>query len=124
MVDALDGQPGIYSARFSGPNATDVSNNDKLLRLLAGRAEAERGAHFQCAVVLMRHANDPSPLVCQASWQGRILTQAQGSHGFGYDPLFFVPEQNCSAAQLPAQLKNQISHRGQAMAKLVNELIG
>ena len=121
-VDALDGQPGIYSARFAGPNASDQDNNDKLLTLLADIPEQQRSARFQCLLVYLRHANDPTPLICQGSWEGRILDQACGSNGFGYDPLFFVPETQCSSAQLPPEQKNRISHRGKAMALLLKHL--
>ena len=118
-VDALMGKPGIYSARFSGPEATDASNNSKLLRLLREKPDSRRSARFQCVIALMRHAEDPSPVICQGTWEGCILEQARGSGGFGYDPLFWVEAHNCSAAELPAELKNRISHRGQAMASLL-----
>lgn len=121
-VDALNGQPGIYSARYAGPGATDADNNTKLLDALSGLPEAERTARFQCVVVLMRHAEDPTPLICQGSWEGRILEQPSGTNGFGYDPLFFVPERGCSSAELDKADKNQISHRGQAMAQLITRL--
>lgn len=121
-VDALQGQPGIYSARFSGEGATDSSNNDKLLKALADVPEAERTARFQCVLVFMRHANDPTPLICQGTWEGSILFSPQGDNGFGYDPLFWVPEQRCSSAQLSAEVKNQISHRGKAIQKLLAAL--
>ena len=123
-VDALKGQPGIYSARYSGDNATDANNNAKLLAALKDIPEAERTARFQCVLVYMRHAEDPTPLVCQGSWEGRILLQAQGENGFGYDPLFFVPEHNCSSAELSPEQKNRISHRGIAMQKLLSALQG
>lgn len=119
-VDALQGRPGIYSARFAGDNATDADNNQRLLTLLDGLPEQQRQARFQCLLVFMRHHEDPTPQIFQGSWQGRILTAPQGDNGFGYDPLFFVPEQNCSSAQLTAELKNKISHRGQAMQQLLN----
>lgn len=121
-VDALRGEPGIYSARFAGPNASDSDNNTKLLQLLQGTPDELRTARYQCVLVLMRHASDPTPLVCQAAWEGRILHQPAGKGGFGYDPLFFVAEHNCSAAQLPKQEKNAISHRGRAMQQLLREL--
>jgi XTP/dITP diphosphohydrolase len=123
-VDALQGAPGIYSARFAGATGgdADAANNRKLLELLHAVPEAERSARFQCVLVFMRHARDPAPLICQGSWEGRILASARGAHGFGYDPLFFVPTQSMSAAELPAQLKNHISHRGQAMAQLLTPL--
>lgn len=119
-VDALNGKPGIYSARFSGDDATDASNNQLLLNSLSNTPEKERTARFQCLLVYMRHAEDPTPLICQGSWEGRILFEAQGDNGFGYDPLFFVPSHNCSSAELAAELKNNISHRGLAMRQLLN----
>lgn len=117
-VDALQGAPGIYSARYSG--AGDQANNDKLLRELAGVAEEQRSARFQCVLVYMRHASDPTPQVFQGSWEGRIMTTPAGAGGFGYDPLFFVPSEGCSAAELDKERKNQISHRGQAIAQLLS----
>ena len=122
-VDALQGAPGIYSARFAGATTdADAANNRKLLEALHEVPADARSARFQCVLVFMRHARDPAPLICQGTWQGTILADARGTQGFGYDPLFFVPAQNASAAELPAELKNRISHRGQAMAKLLKEL--
>ena len=121
-VDALDGAPGIYSARFAGPGATDADNNSKLLADMAEVPEAERTARFQCIMVYMRHANDPTPIICQGTWEGRILLQPQGENGFGYDPLFFVPEKNCSAAELSGEVKNSMSHRGLALLALIDKL--
>ena len=121
-VDALNGAPGIYSARFSGPGATDSENNLELLAELAAVAPEERGARFCCALVYLRHWQDPNPIICQASWEGRILQEEAGDNGFGYDPLFFVPQQGCSSAQLPPELKNRISHRGLAMQQLLAAL--
>jgi XTP/dITP diphosphohydrolase len=123
VVDALDGKPGIYSARYSGAGATDTSNNDKLLHDLAGVPDAQRSAHFHCIIALLRYADDPTPIICQGSWEGRILSQPQGQQGFGYDPLFFVDAYDCSAAQLEASVKNRISHRARAMASLVEILL-
>jgi XTP/dITP diphosphohydrolase len=119
-VDALHGAPGIYSARYAGDNASDQKNLDKLLQDLIDVPDEQRSARFQCLLVYMRHATDPTPLVCQGTWEGRILQQAAGENGFGYDPVFYVPAHNCSSAQLPAQEKNRISHRGQALQKLLN----
>jgi len=119
-VDYLRGAPGIYSARYSG--AGDAANNAKLLAALAEVPREQRGARFQCALVYMRHALDPMPLVCQASWEGYILDVPQGQNGFGYDPLFYVPEYQCSSAELPAELKNRISHRARASAALLEAL--
>ena len=121
-VDALQGAPGIYSARYAGVGASDDDNLNKLLDALQGVPEAERAARFQCLMVFMRHAEDPTPLICQGSWEGRILETAQGENGFGYDPVFYVPEQGCSSAQLDAETKNQLSHRGKALRELVTAM--
>lgn len=117
-VDALNGAPGIYSARFAGENATDVDNNQLLLQQLQATPEAERTARYHCVIVYLRHALDPTPLICHGIWEGRVLTAPQGENGFGYDPLFLIPEQQCTAAQMPPDLKNKLSHRGQAMREL------
>jgi XTP/dITP diphosphohydrolase len=121
-VDALDYRPGIYSARFAGEKAKDKDNNHKLLTELAAIPMQERSARFQCLLVFMRHENDPTPLICQGTWEGSILFEAQGENGFGYDPLFLVPEENCSSAELSPALKNTISHRGKAMSALLKRL--
>ncbi len=121
-VDALNGAPGIYSARYAGENASDLENLEKLLVAMQDVATAERNARFQCVMVYMQHENDPTPVICQGTWEGRILTTPQGENGFGYDPVFFVPEDNCSAAELSADRKNQLSHRGQALRKLAEAL--
>lgn len=123
-VDALLGKPGIYSSRFAGVDGgdKDAANNQKLLNSLEGLSQSERTARFQCVLVYMRHADDPTPLICQGSWEGLILHQAAGEGGFGYDPLFFVPEKNCASAQLDKADKNAISHRGKAMQKLLDLL--
>lgn len=121
-VDALDGRPGIYSARFAGTGANDVANNARLLEELTGVPEAARSARYQCVLVFMRHAADPTPLICQGSWEGRILEAPRGDGGFGYDPLFWVPDQQVTAAELDPVLKNRLSHRGTAMQKLLQEL--
>ena len=115
-VDYLNGAPGIHSARYSG--AGDAANNARLLQELANTPEPQRSARFQCVLVYMRHALDPTPLVCQASWEGRILTEPRGENGFGYDPLFFVPEYQCSSAELTPEVKNRVSHRAKASAAL------
>lgn len=122
-VDALDGAPGIYSARFAGDGGDDA-NNRKLLELLDAVPDDSRGARFQCVLVFMRHARDPSPLICQGTWEGRILRAPRGEQGFGYDPLFYVPSLERSSAELPASLKNQHSHRGQALRQLVTVMRG
>ncbi|MDH3888448.1 MAG: RdgB/HAM1 family non-canonical purine NTP pyrophosphatase [Gammaproteobacteria bacterium] len=121
-VDALAGAPGIYSARYAGEGASDQQNLEKLLDALAEVPEAKRSARFQCLMVYMRHADDPTPLICQGSWEGRILTAARGSNGFGYDPVFYVPTHNCASAELAATTKNSLSHRGQALRQLVAAL--
>ena len=121
-VDALRGAPGIYSARFAGPGATDADNNRKLLEELAALPGAPRTARFQCVLVYMQHAEDPTPLICQGTWEGEILDSLQGDNGFGYDPLFYVTEKGCSSAELPAEVKNAMSHRGQALQKLLAAL--
>ncbi len=118
-VDALSGAPGIYSARFAGADASDEANLLKLLERLADVPEQKRSARFQCLMVYMRHAEDPTPLICQGTWEGRILFEPRGENGFGYDPVFFVPSHNCSSAELPPEVKNRISHRGQALQKLL-----
>jgi len=121
-VDFLNGAPGIYSARYSGEGATDEKNLLKLLEALKDVPEEKRTARFQCVLVYMRHANDPTPLICQGTWEGIILTEPQGDSGFGYDPVFYVPTHKCSSAQLSAEEKNKLSHRGQALKKLLNAL--
>ena len=120
-VDYLQGAPGIYSARYSATGG-DVGNNQKLLSALQGVPDHQRGAQFICVLALLQHANDPLPIICQGRWQGRILHAAQGENGFGYDPLFYVAEQQCSSAELPSTLKNQLSHRAQAMQLLKQQL--
>ena len=117
-VDALQGAPGIYSARFAGETASDADNNAKLLAQLAGTREAERTARFQCLLVFMRHAGDPTPLISQGSWEGRIAFAAKGDNGFGYDPLFYIPQLDCHSAELEKIRKNRLSHRGKALAGL------
>lgn len=121
-VDALNGAPGIYSARFAGAGASDADNLQKLLQELKEIPEENRSARFQCLMVYMRHENDPTPLICQGTWEGRILFEPRGSGGFGYDPVFFVPEQNCASAELAPEDKNRLSHRGQALRQLVATL--
>jgi len=120
-VDALNGAPGVYSARFAGVPANDINNNKLLLEKLGQLPENKRSARFQCVLVFMRHANDPMPIICHGSWEGNILVSPQGEGGFGYDSLFFVPDHGCSAAQLSVEAKSRLSHRGQAMQKLLRE---
>ncbi|MBU3059164.1 RdgB/HAM1 family non-canonical purine NTP pyrophosphatase [Pseudomonas indica] len=120
-VDALGGAPGIYSARYAD-GAGDAANNAKLLEALRDVPDAERGAQFVCALALLRHAEDPLPILCEGLWHGSILHEARGSNGFGYDPLFWVPERDCSSAELDSSTKNQLSHRARAMAQLRQRL--
>ncbi|QIB65535.1 RdgB/HAM1 family non-canonical purine NTP pyrophosphatase [Kineobactrum salinum] len=119
-VDYLRGAPGIHSARYSGGG--DSANNDKLLAALEGVPAPQRSARYQCLLVYLRHELDPTPLICQGSWEGRILSSPRGSGGFGYDPLFEVPELGCSAAELDPARKNRISHRALACARLAEAL--
>jgi XTP/dITP diphosphohydrolase len=121
-VDALHGAPGIYSARYSGVGASDAGNLRLMLDNLRDVPEAQRTARFQCLMVYMRHSKDPTPIICQGTWEGRILFEPVGENGFGYDPVFYVPEEACSAAQLASDVKNRLSHRGQALRKLVSAL--
>ena len=123
-VDALSGAPGIYSARYAGKGASDQDNLEKLLDDLRDIPDEERTARFQCLMVYMRHASDPTPLICQGTWEGRILPAPRGANGFGYDPVFFVPTHGCSAAELDAEIKNGLSHRGQALRQLSEALSG
>ncbi len=121
-VDALKGAPGIYSSRYAGPDAVAEDNNRLLLEQLEGKSAGERLARFQCVLVYLRHPEDPTPLICQGTWEGRILESPRGDGGFGYDPLFLVPERNQTAAELPPEIKNHLSHRGQALRLLVEKL--
>lgn len=120
VVSALNGAPGIFSARYAGEDATDADNNARLLRELNG--QANRDAYFFCCIVFLRNAQDPTPLVATGRWHGEILTQPQGQGGFGYDPLFWLPQLQQSAAELPKTQKNAISHRGQACVQLLESL--
>ncbi|BAN69922.1 RdgB/HAM1 family non-canonical purine NTP pyrophosphatase [endosymbiont of unidentified scaly snail isolate Monju] len=121
-VDALRGAPGIHSARYAGTHGDDAANNRKLLEALREVPDEDRTARFQCVMVFMRHAKDPTPMVCQGSWEGRILHEPRGENGFGYDPLFWVPDENATAAELPAGVKNALSHRGKALRELMRRL--
>ena len=120
-VDALKGEPGIYSARYAGSKgpSADAENNTKLLLELEQVPEADRTARFQCVIVFLKHEKDPMPLICQGSWEGRILFKETGINGFGYDPLFYVPTHDCASAELDPKVKNTLSHRSQALGKLV-----
>ena len=121
-VDYLKGQPGIYSARYAGENASDKDNVAKMLNALKDVDTNQRQAHFHCVIVYMRDAEDPSPIICHGRWSGQILTAPQGKNGFGYDPIFYVEEHDCSAAELDSAVKNSLSHRGMALQQLLRSL--
>jgi len=116
VVDALKGEPGVFSARYAGLGASDQDNVTKLLQALEGVPDEQRTARFICVMVFMAHAEDPFPVIAQGVWEGRILHHAVGANGFGYDPVFWVPEYNCASAELSAAIKNSVSHRGQALS--------
>ncbi len=121
-VDALDGAPGIYSARYGGEPKSDERNNAKLLEALSHYAEGQRSGRYWCVLVYLRHPEDPVPIIVQRSWEGEILTGPRGEGGFGYDPLFWLPDQGTTVAELPAERKNRLSHRGRALQALVETL--
>ncbi|MBK6962133.1 MAG: RdgB/HAM1 family non-canonical purine NTP pyrophosphatase [Gammaproteobacteria bacterium] len=121
-VDWLQGAPGVHSARFAGEGADDARNNQKLLALLRDVPAAQRGARFRCVLVYLESAADPAPLICEGVWEGRILERPHGAHGFGYDPLFLIPELGRTAAELTAAEKNALSHRGRALRALLPKL--
>ncbi len=120
VVDALNGAPGVISARYAGIGANDEDNVVKLLHALEDVPETQRTARFICVMVFMRHAEDPIPVIAQGVWEGRILNQTVGSHGFGYDPVFWVPSHQCASAELSPEVKNSLSHRGQASKRLTD----
>ena len=120
VVDALNGAPGVISARYAGIGANDEDNVVKLLHALEDVPETQRTARFICVMVFMRHAEDPIPVITQGVWEGRILNQTVGSHGFGYDPVFWVPSHQCASAELSPEVKNSLSHRGQASKRLTD----
>jgi XTP/dITP diphosphohydrolase len=122
VVDALDGAPGVYSARYAGTNATDADRIQKLVNALKNVSHQDRSARFYCVMAFLLHPEDPTPLICEGSWEGHILEEPQGEQGFGYDPIFYVPEYQCSAASLDPLEKNRLSHRGQALKKLARML--
>jgi len=122
VVPALGGAPGIYSARYAGTGAGDAANNRKLLEDMQGLAGAARVAFFQCAMVYVRSPVDPVPLLACECWQGEIIDKPRGERGFGYDPLFWLEDRQCTSAELPGPVKNRISHRGQAMRKMIELL--
>ena len=121
VVDALNGEPGIYSARYAGESATDEDNIVKLLSRMED--QDNRRASFWCAMVFVRHAGDPEPIIVEKSWEGQILRELKGKNGFGYDPIFYLPELNCTSAQLSAEEKNRKSHRGQALEEILKHLL-
>lgn len=121
-IDVLNGAPGIFSSRYSGENATDKSNIEKVLHKLKSIPKEKRIARFHCVAVCVRDTNDKLPIICHGIWEGSILFEPHGIKGFGYDPIFYVSTHNCSAAELPFEIKNQISHRGQAFKKLMEKL--
>lgn len=121
-VDALLGRPGVYSARYAGEDASDQDNLEKLLEEMTGVPPVLRSARYWCVLVYMRHADDPTPIICQASWEGTLATEPKGENGFGYDPIFNVPETDCTAAELDPATKNSLSHRGKALAQLAKAL--
>jgi XTP/dITP diphosphohydrolase len=121
-VDALRGAPGLYSARYAGAHGDSEANIDKLLRELEGVADDARGARFVCVLALLRHADEPMPLLAEGAWEGRILRERRGRNGFGYDPVFFSAAHGCSAAELRPDVKNRDSHRGKALATLRERL--
>ncbi len=122
VIDALNGEPGVHSARFSGSDASDESNNILLVEKLRSVPEAQRSARYQAVIVYMRNAADPSPIICEGSWEGIMVLEAKGSGGFGYDPYFYLPDYGCTSAELSADEKNRISHRGQALRLLLEKL--
>jgi len=121
-VDALNGEPGVYSARFAGADASDEANNALLVQKLSSVPERQRSARYRTVIVYMRNAADPSPIICEGSWEGSIILEPRGAGGFGYDPYFYLADQGCTSAELSAELKNQLSHRGQALRELLERL--
>ncbi|MFI4967962.1 MAG: RdgB/HAM1 family non-canonical purine NTP pyrophosphatase [Gammaproteobacteria bacterium] len=118
-VDALQGAPGIHSARYAGPQASDQQNLEKLLAAMQDLPDLARSARFRCVIVYLKHAKDPAPLVAEGVWEGSILRAPKGTNGFGYDPVFWVAEKGCTSAELPPEVKNRLSHRGQALSRLI-----
>jgi XTP/dITP diphosphohydrolase len=121
-VDALNGAPGVRSARYSGPAADDQQNLDKLLQEMISVVDDHRNARFLCVIVYMRHAEDPCPIITEGAWEGTILRQSRGANGFGYDPVFLLPELGCTSAELAPDQKNRLSHRAQALNTLAEQL--
>ncbi len=121
-VDHLQGQPGIYSARYSGPDGDDQRNNEKLLIAMQGVPESRRNARFRCVMAFLEHAEDPSPILTEGTWEGLVASRPAGHRGFGYDSVFFLPEYGCTSAELPDAEKNRLSHRGQAVRAMAARL--
>lgn len=121
-VDHLQGQPGIYSARYSGPEGDDRRNNEKLLAALQDVPPQRRTARFRCVMAFLAHADDPSPILAEGTWEGLVASEPSGSGGFGYDPIFYLPEFGCTSAELPGAEKNRLSHRGQAVRTMAERL--
>ena len=122
-VMALNGAPGIYSARYAGIGASDQENLDKLVDEVRKLPEEKRQARFVCLMVYLRHADDPVPVIAEGIWNGIAITEARGENGFGYDPMFYLPDRDCTSAELPPEIKNRISHRGQALRELKHKLV-
>ena len=122
VVDALNGAPGIYSARFAGDHGDDEANTQKILDEMVDVPDGQRSARFWCAIVFVEHANDPTPIIVQRGWEGEILREKSGENGFGYDPIFYVPTHQQASAELSPEQKNTISHRGKALQALLKEL--
>ncbi len=122
-VDALRGEPGIYSARYAGEDATDTENLQKLLLNMQDVDDENRRCRFHCVIVYLQHPTDPTPIICHGIWEGRLLREPIGENGFGYDPIFYVPEHNCASAELSPEQKNLISHRGKALRELSEKLM-
>ncbi|PHQ79189.1 MAG: non-canonical purine NTP pyrophosphatase, RdgB/HAM1 family [Coxiella sp. (in: Bacteria)] len=121
-IDALKGAPGIYSARYAGPDANDVDLINKVLKEMKGIPDDQRGAQFHCVIAYLQHETDPDPIIAHGIWRGRVVHEAIGVQGFGYDPIFFLEEQQCTAAELDPDLKSKISHRGQALQVLLKQM--
>ena len=121
-VEVLRGRPGIYSARFAGVGASDEENLEKLIRMITPFPDEERTARFICSMVYIRHEEDHVPVIAEGVWEGQLLIDPKGQNGFGYDPIFYVSSQQCTSAELPPEIKNKLSHRGQALRKLLEQL--
>lgn len=122
VVDVLQGRPGIVSARFAGVGASDEDNLKKLIEMIKPFPEEQRTARFICSMVYLRHEYDPVPIIAQGVWEGQLITDPKGSNGFGYDPMFYVSSQQCTSAELAPEIKNKLSHRGQALTHLLGKL--